>query len=225
MRKHLLWMTLAAVFGCGCSQMALVPYEKVEKTNSVRVRLNSGQKVEGTVLKSDPVQIILGRPDGESVAIPRDRVAAIRRKAPVSDEFGRGITEEEIRLVQTGRKTAVYGIGGGTLSLGFSFFAGSLLGHASSNGGAMLAGTAALGTALGSALFLRAGQQRDRQAAIEAIRIKRRNVELRPDTSPEGPEELQNRIEEERRMREEARRQREELLREIESGRKNQPAR
>jgi hypothetical protein len=225
MRKPILWITFTAVFVCGCSQMALVPYEKVEKTNSVRVRLDSGQKVEGTVLKVDPVQIILSRPDGGSVAVPRDRVGSIRRKTPVEDEFGRSISEEEIHSVQNGRKTAVYGIGGGTLSLGFSFFAGSLLGHASSNGGAMLAGTAVIGTALGSALFMKAGHRRDRQAAIEAIRIKRRNIEISPGTSSEGPEELRNRIEEERRMREEARRQREELLREIENGRKNQPVR
>jgi len=203
--------------------MAMVPYEKVEKTNRVSVRLNSGQAVEGTVLKSDPVQIILSRPDGGSVAIPRERVTAVRRKPPVVDEFGRGITEEEIRSVQTGRRAAVYGIGGGALSLGFSFFAGSLIGHASPDGGTILAGTAVLGTALGSALFLRAGHRRDRQAAIEAIRIKRRNVEIPSDPSSGGERDLRTRIEAERRKREEARRQREELLREIETGKKNQP--
>ncbi len=225
MSKSILWMTFTAVWICGCSQMAVVPYEKVEKTNSLSVRLDSGRSIEGTVIKADPVQIILDRPDGGSVAVPRDRIASIRRKPPVSDEFGRGISEEEIRSVQTGRKAAVHGIGGGTLSLGFSFFAGSLLGHSSANGGAVLAATAALGTGLGTAFFLKTGRQKDRQAAIETIRLKRRNIETRPDSSAAGPEELRKRIDEERRMREEARRQREELLREIESGSRNTPDR
>lgn len=218
MRKSIPWFLLATVWICGCSQMAVVPYEKVEKTNRVSVRLDSDRKVEGTVIKADPVQIILNRPDGGSVAVPRDRIAVIRRKPPVSDEFGRGISEEEIRSVQTGRRAAVYGVGGGSLSLGFSFFAGSLLGHSSANGGAVLAATAALGTGLGTAFFLKAGRQKDRQAAIETIRLRRRNAATRPDSPAPGPEEIRNRIEEERRMREEARRQREELLREIESG-------
>ncbi|MBN2201822.1 hypothetical protein JW777_07720 [bacterium] len=225
MRKRTLWMTLAAFWICGCSQMAFVPYERVEKTNRLSVRLDSGQKVEGTVIKADPVQIILSRPDGGSVAVPRDRIASIRRKPPVSDEFGRGISEEEISSVQTGRKAAVYGVGGGTLSLGFSFFAGSLLGHSSANGGAILAATAALGSGIGTAFFLKAGRQKDRLAAIETIRLRRRNAGTRPDSSAADPEELRTRIEEERRMREEARRQREELLREIESGGRNTPDR
>jgi hypothetical protein len=225
MKTPVRWIVIAALLCAGCSQMAVVPYEQVEKTNRVRVRLNSGPAVEGTVLKADPVQLILNRPGGGSIAIPRERVASVRRMTPVRDEFGRGISEEEIRSGRTGRRSAVYAVGGGALSLGFSFFAGSLLGHASPNGGAVLAGTAAAGTALGTVLFSRAGRARDRQAAIDDIRIRRRNVDPRPDAAAGEGEDLNARIERERRMREAARREREELLREIESGKQDRPTR
>jgi len=134
----------------------------------------------------------------------------------VYDDFGNGISEEEIRMHLSKKNTTIYGIGGGLLSFGISFFMGSLVGQSLDQGSRIFAATTVGGTGLGTWLFLHAGRNKDRNEAIQAIRIQRKNREfpVQEKTSPQkSPLEL---IEIEKQKREEMRKQREQLLKELE---------
>jgi uncharacterized membrane protein YgdD (TMEM256/DUF423 family) len=200
----------------GCAQRIPVLYDKVEQTNYVEVTLLSGKKIEGTVLKLQPHQLTLQQKKYGPRAISKSSIRSIRRKSPVYDDFGNGISEEEIRSVQTTKNTLIYGIGGGMLSLGASFFIGSLAAQDSTNSATVLTATTAAGGGLGTYLFVRAGKAKDRKDAIETIREKRRSVELKEDEEiRKTPDGLSDLIEKEKKKQEELRIQREKILREL----------
>jgi hypothetical protein len=216
--QHVIWVTTGMLLQ-GCSHFSAIRYDQAEKTNTVRARLRTGKTVEGSVMKTDPYHLTILRKDRQVLSIQRDDILVIRRKPPVVDDFGKGISEEEIALASKKKNTVIYGIGGGALSFGFSFFAGSMLGRSSESGGALLAGTALTGTAAGTVLFIRAGKSLDRKEAIASIKGERRNLEAKPDEPKKNPEDIRRLVEAERKKREDARLQREELLQELEKAR------
>ena len=196
----------------GCAKRSLIPYEQVEKTNYVFVKLTTGEKIKGTAVKSEPHQIVVLLKNSEERVIPKSTVRTIHRKPPVSDDFGRGISEEEIKAVQTNKNSVIYGLGGGALSFGVSFFIGSAV----QGSGTTLAATSALGGGLGTLLFIQAGRSKDRGNAIESIQQRRRSVELKneaPDTQTK--DDLQKQLEMEKKKQEELRKQREKLLHDL----------
>ncbi len=213
-RKH---TGLIAIFLLlGCSQFSYVPFDQVEPTNTVRIKLQTGQKIEGTVIKKEPYHLELKTQAHGDTLIPKGAIRSLYRKPPVYDDFGNGISEEEIRMHLSKKNTTIYGIGGGLLSFGISFFMGSLVGQSLDQGSRIFAATTVGGTGLGTWLFLHAGRNKDRNEAIQAIRIQRKNREfpVQEKTSPQkSPLEL---IEIEKQKREEMRKQREQLLKELE---------
>jgi len=217
-RLHVMVTGFALVFA-GCAHYSPVEYRDVEKTNTVSVLLQSGATVRGTVQRIEPHQIVLMTDGRETAQVQKSSIRSIRRKPPVQDDFGQGISEQEIGRYKTNRNTVVYGIGGGLLSFGASFFAGSLLGHASESGGTVLAATAASGTLVGTVLFLRAGRNQDRKTAIEEIREIRRSADVTvPDAEkpPTDSTDVQHMLDVEKQKQDELRKQREELLRQLE---------
>jgi len=222
LRRYFLLAVLVLFIFAGCAQRVLVKYNQVERTNRVKITLTSGRKIEGTVVKVDPSQLTLIKRNRQLRTIPRSSVRYIKRKPPVYDDFGRGISEEEIQSIKTNKNTLIYGIGGGALSFGASFFVGSLIvGESKENGGAILGTTTLLGGGLGTGLFIRAGSIRDRQKAIEKIREKRRSIKLKQEgVQKKSPDEMKKLLEQEKRKQEQLRKQREELLRKLEIERK-----
>jgi len=199
-----------------CAKRIPVTYERVERTNRVEVTLVSGNKIEGTVSKIEPHQLTLLLKGRKLGVISKSSLRSIKRKPPVYDDFGGGISEEEIHSVETNRNTLIYGIGGGALSFGVSFFVGSLVSKSmEENGGAVLASTTAAGGVLGTGLFRRAGKAKDRRVAVENIREKRRSVELKKEEKTKTPDELQKQLEEEKKKQEELRKERERILRQL----------
>ena len=222
LRGTLRCLLLGLMISTACAKRIYdVSYDDVQKTNRVEVVLVSGRKVEGTIVNVEPHQLTLLMKDRKVGRIAKSSVRSIRRRPPVYDDFGRGISEEEIESVKTNRNAIIYGVGGGALSVGISFFAGSTAGKNASNGGTILAASTIGGGGLGTYLFVRAGKGKDRKDAIETIRDKRRSEEV---TEEEGEDqslqELKNRLEEEKKKQEELREQREQLLRELETKKK-----
>lgn len=205
----------------GCSRYSLVDYRDVDKTNSVTVVLNSGAQISGTVMSIEPYQIVLQGKKDETVTVQKSAVRTIKRKQPVLDDFGNGISEQEIQHAQTKRNTLIYGIGGGALSLGASFFLGSMIANASERGGAGLAATAGGGTVLGTALFLHAGKNKDRQTAIRKVRDFRRSLEINPSREKKTPEQMQQMLDSERQKQEDLRKERENLLKQLQQPQTN----
>jgi small nuclear ribonucleoprotein (snRNP)-like protein len=200
-----------------------VSYDDVQKTNRVEVVLVSGKKVEGTIVNVEPHQLTLLLKDRKVGRIAKSSIRSIRRRQPIYDDFGRGISEEEIESVQTNRNAIIYGVGGGALSVGISFFVGSTAGKDASNGGTILAASTIGGGGLGTYLFVRAGKGKDRKDAIETIRVKRRSEAVTEEKGgDQSLQELRDRLEEEKKKQEDLRKQREELLRELETKKKKE---
>ncbi len=217
LRSSLLLVVLGLFIFAGCAQRILVKYDQVERTNRVKIVLTSGKKIEGTVVKADPYQLTLIKKNRQLKTVPRSSIRYIKRQPPVYDDFGRGISEEEIQSVKTNKNTLIYGVGGGALSFGASFFVGSLVvGQSKENGGTILGATTLLGGGLGTGLFIHAGNARDRREAMEKIREKRRSVKLkRGEVQKKSPDDMQKFLEQEKKKQEQLRKQREELLRQL----------
>ncbi|HDQ45642.1 MAG TPA: hypothetical protein ENN17_09145 [bacterium] len=220
LKKHAVLM-LGILLVTGCAKRMLVPVGQVEKSNDVEVRLRTGERLTGTVIRKDPHQLVLSLNDGATVPVPYSAVQTIRRKPPVYDNLGKPISEIEIGRGTTHRHATVYGIGGGLLTIGGSFFAGSLIANETDGGAGVIAATVGGGGGLGTFLFLRAGKARDREEAIARIRRERQlSIEVRQDRESElDPESYRERLIEEKQKQEELRREREHLLRELEKTR------
>lgn len=203
---------------CHCSKYSHVRYGEIEETNSVEITLTSGNKVEGTILYSEPHQLTILEKDRQQRVVGKSAIRSIRRRQPIKDEFGRGISEEEIAAVKTSKNTLIYGIGGGVLSFGSSFFLGSLTSHSmAEDGGTALAASTAVGGGLGTLLFVRAGIAKDRKDAIQFIRDERRTMEYKKEAqTDETQNEIQKLMNEEKGKQEALRKEREKLLRELE---------
>ena len=217
-KKSLIGM-LMLVFLAGCAKYQMVPYEEVRESNFVRVKLQNGHKVEGSVTRTEPHQLTLQKADNSASYLPKAEIVGIDRKPPVYDDFKKGISEPEIAAIQTNKNALIYGIGGGVLSVGASFFVGSMVSkNMDENGGAVLYGTTALGGGLGTYLFIQAGHTKDRQVAVETIRHQRVSAEYkrRGMEEPQTDEAKQKQIEAEKKRQQDLRKERERLLKELE---------
>jgi hypothetical protein len=150
--------------------------------------------------------------NGDEKIVPKSTIQSIRRKPPLYDDFGKGISEEEIKAVKTNKHTVIYGLGGGVLSLGVSFFVGSAI----QGSGSTLTVTMLAGGGLGTAFFINGGRLKDRRDAIEKIRQRRRSIELKnEEINVQTPDALQKQLEAEKKKQEDLRKQREQLLRDL----------
>jgi len=222
-RKTAVFICVAAglmVIG-GCAHWQKVTYSDVKPENTARILLVSGEAVQGTVKKIEPHQIIVQQPD-KILRISKTSVNSIKIAPPVYDDFGRCISEQEIKSVKTNKNAVIYGIGGGALSFGSSFFLGSMLaGEDTSKSSTTLLGTTAAGTGIGTLLFVRAGMAKDRNDAIEKIRETRREKSLKKNNEDTSEQKnLQKMIESEKARQEKLQKEREELLKKLQQKKK-----
>ncbi len=208
-------LAVCMIFVIGCGNRALVNYGQVNETNYVYTKLVTGKTYEGTVLKSEPHQLVLKLKDGTQKSISKSSVESIKRKPPVSDDYGKGISEDEIKQNMQNKNAAVYGIGGGILSFGASFFAGSMVGNSMDNGGSVMLATTAAGGGLGTLMFVKAGKAKDREEAIMRIQDERRSQSIDMQAAPEKEDDLEKTILEEKNKQEQLRKEREELLKQL----------
>ncbi len=199
----------------GCGNRSIVNYNSVNETNYVYVKLLSGKSVQGTVINSEPHQLTIKTREGLTQRIIKSNIKSIKRKPPVTDDFGKGISEHEIQANQDNKNTLVYGIGGGIMSFGASFFAGSMAGNSMEDGSSILVPTTVAGGGLGTLLFVNAGKAKDREEAIEFIQEKRRMISIENDEIDKPDAVIEQELIEEKKKQEELRQKREELLKKL----------
>ena len=200
----------------GCSSYQLAAYDDVTETNFVEVTLLSGRKVRGTVLKAEPHQMTLYQRYYKPRIVPKSTIRSIKRKPPIQDEFGNGISEEEIQAVQTSRNAVIYGIGGGMLGFGSSFFLSSSLVHSEESAETIIPIATLGGGSLMTYFFVRAGKARDREDAILLMKDIRREEKLNNlKKEKKSSSEILDEIEKEKIQREELRKRREQILKEL----------
>lgn len=101
------------------------------------------------------------------------------KRIPAYDEARKPITDREIKQNKTSKNLLIYALGGGSLSFGASFFIGTLIdrGVSDDRNNAALWGTTAAGTVLGTFIFAKQGNTKDRNDAIEMAReIRKKNA-------------------------------------------------
>lgn len=215
MRTLITCVLLISIFTIGCGNRSTVNYNSVEDTNYVYLKLLTGKSVEGSVLKSEPHQLTLKTKDGSTKNIMKSNIKAVKRKPPVKDDYGKGISEDEIKARQENKNTMVYGIGGGLMSFGASFFAGSMIGNSMDDGSSIIAATTVAGGGLGTLLFVNAGKAKDRQEAIESIQDERRMVSIKKGKTQKSDTEVKDELSEEKAKQEKLRQEREKLLKKL----------
>ncbi|MFC1569774.1 hypothetical protein ACFL4L_06030 [bacterium] len=202
----------------GCTKQVLVPYHDVEKNNWITATLDSGEKIEGNVLRAEPHLITIRNRNGRHVAIEASRIQKIKRIPPEYDDFGIALSEDEINKEKTNKNATIYGIGGGLLSFGASFFVGSMIAQKADDGGTVMAAVTGAGGILGTTLFVQAGKRQDRKEAVQRIRGDRNSTQIMRKKQILPASAKTN---EEKKKLEDLRRQREKLLRELEKNKKN----
>jgi len=161
----------------GCVKRIPLNYEQTRPNSLVQIKTVTGKTCEGLVRNKKPsfVVIQVDKNDRNKIAkINRDDIASIiGQKEYVYDAAGNVISDWEIDRVKKNKHLLLYAIGGGGISLGASFFIGSLINRGIDDvdqGNNAMWATTAVGTTIGTILFSRAGSQKDRLAAIDQIR-------------------------------------------------------
>jgi hypothetical protein len=128
-------------------------------------------------------------------------------RLPMVDEMGKPVAKTEIDQKRSTKNFWLFTIGGGALSFGASFFAGSLVDRSgNSDNHTALWIVTGTGTLLGTALFAHTGSVRDFNLALEAVKESRKEmVNQRIVEEQKRQEELateKRRLEEERQHQE-----------------------
>ena len=178
--KHLILYflvgSLVTIFSC--AKRIPISYEKVKPNALVKIQTFSGQTCDGLIQEKEIDHLLLkvNQHDNQLTTIKREDIAKITGREFVYDGIGEIISEWEIQESKKNKNFLLYTIGGTGLCFGASFFIGSLIHRKlddNENGGKILWGTTALGTAVGTYFFAMTGRKRDRYLAIEQIREQR----------------------------------------------------
>lgn len=178
--RHLILYFLVGslLMNFGCAKRIPINYDEIKPNALVKIHTFSGQTCNGVIQekKIDYLLLKIDRNDNHLTTIKREEIASITGHEFVYDGVGEIISEWEIQENQRNKNFLLYTVGGVGLSFGASFFIGSLI-HRNlddaENGGKVLWGTTALGTAAGTYLFAKTGKKKDRYFAIEQIREER----------------------------------------------------
>lgn len=164
----------------GCAKRAILSYDQAPPMALVEIGTVSGHTFNGTIEEKNSESLFLRtKKNNRSLTrINRDEIIWISGKAFVYDGAGKIIPESEIQAQKKNNNFLIYTIGGAGLSFGASFFIGSLIHRGmddEENGRKVMWTTTALGSAVGTLLFVKSGKNRDRNIAIESIREQRFN--------------------------------------------------
>ncbi len=183
MSKKLLMPTVLALgllTMVGCASKLQLSYEQTKPHALVEIKTVTGNSCQGLVRAKKPSFLVIqtDKNNNKKLAkINREDIASITgEKNCVYDGADNIISKWEIDSVKTNNNLWLFAIGGGGLSFGASFFAGSLINRGTEDveqGKQLMWATTAVGTTVGTFLFARAGARRDRLVAIETIRNQR----------------------------------------------------
>ena len=143
------------------------------------------------------------------------------------DEVNQPITENEVKAKKSSKNLLLYSLGGGALSFGASFFAGSMVdrGLDSDSRTALWVITGA-GTLAGTAVFAHTGSVRDFNQAVEAVKDDRKEL---VDQQILGEKKKQENLTTQRKKLEDERKrqemEREKLLQQIREKQSQEPER
>ena len=200
-------LTIFTLF-LGCSNQVALQKSNLQPEQVVTAKLTSGEQVTGTIADVTDQSVTIYTQKNVNRKLELSQISELSGPAPVYDASGKIISEKEIARVKTNKRFWTYTLSGGLVSAGASFFLSSMIARSSSDdidAPVTIAGTAA-GTLVGGYLFSRWGKQKDREEAIDNIRLSRGSENLSGiEAEREKQEQLEKqlqRIKEERQQQE-----------------------
>ena len=194
-----LFVLFVSIVLTGCSNQVILDKSTLDQNQTVTVSLRSGNNISGTISKIEDGALIIRDSAGKTWRAKNDAIVGISGPQPVYDNNNQLITENEILLNKNSSNKWIYLASGGVLSMGASFFLSSMISRGfddDSRDPIIIGGTAA-GTVLGAVIFSRIGAKKDRQEAIEMIKIRRgANAEDQIMLEKERKEQIEKEIEE-----------------------------
>ena len=161
----------------GCSSRIVFPVNDLQVKQTVNMQLRSGESITGDLEQIDDTIIVITEENGNNRRVNKRDILQVTGTEPVYDIQDNIISESEIEREKNNSRTWLYTIGGGGLSMGASFFLGSMvsrIGDGDIEDG-MIWGITGVGTAIGTYLFANKGAEKDRLLAIDRINGKRTN--------------------------------------------------
>jgi hypothetical protein len=172
--RYLSSLIITVLFFCGCSQQSSLRRSELRQGQTVELTMNTGKSVQGDIAKIEDDALVIKDSDGQAWRAKDEAIIAIQGPEPVLDLKGNVISESEIQSRKGSKNTMLFTLSGAGLTLGASFFLSSMISRADEeNRDPIIYGGTAAGTALGTYLFYRMGKRKDREAAIEEIRLSR----------------------------------------------------
>jgi len=181
----------------GCSQQSSLRRSELREGQTVELTLNNGKSVQGDIAKIEDDALVIKDDDDQAWRAKNEAIAAIHGSEPVLDLKGNVIPESEIQARKGSKNTLLFSLSGAGLSLGASFFLSSMISRADEeNRDPIIFGGTAAGTAVGTYLFYRMGKRKDREQAIEEVRLSRGGLgESLIEEERQRKEELEKEIE------------------------------
>lgn len=178
MRQILVAVVVIVVISMGCSSRVLLSTNDLQERQTVKLELRSGESVKGKIVRCDDQILVVKDGKGKQWRAKKSDIVRVTGPEPVYDFTNKIISEDEIaRQKTTSNNALLYSFAGGGLSLGASFFIGSMISRAG-NGDlrdGMIWGITGVGTVVGTYLFAKKGAKKDRLIAIDKIKEQRAN--------------------------------------------------
>jgi len=196
-RQLMLVVVMGILIAAGCSSQKLLSEKGLQEHQTVKIELGSGESVEGEIAKNDAATLVIKDHKSKFWRANKSDIVRISGPVPVYDYENKIISEQEISQNKKSTQTWYYVLGGGVLSLGSSFFLGSMISRAGDGDlrDGVIWSVAGVGTAVGAFLFARKGSRKDRLIAIDDIREKRANgVESELDLEQERKRQIHEEI-------------------------------
>lgn len=191
-------LSLQLVVGAvSCSNRIALSGDRLMEKQTVTIKMKSGRKIAGEIREISDKEIILIDDTGQEWAADRMQISKITGPMPVLDNNNQIISEREIKEYKTKNNFWLFTISGGLLSAGCGFFLSSMISRANDEqrNPIIIGGTAAA-TVLGSYWFARLGLQKDRQKAINKIRLIREMDEQYISEEERKKQQIEQEIEE-----------------------------
>jgi hypothetical protein len=161
----------------GCSSRVLFSKNEIQEHQTVKLEMRSGESVKGEIVQIDDETLVIKDDHGKNWRAKKSEVALITGPTPVLDFENKIISEKDIAREKGTSKTWLYAVGGGGLSLGASFFAGSMISRAGDGDlrDGTIWGFTSVCTVIGTYFFSKKGTKKDRLIAIESLKAQRAN--------------------------------------------------
>lgn len=214
-------VVLLFVLIISCStQQVLLDHRDFHPNQTVNIKTRDGEQISGIVTHANADAVLLRDTTGKQRGFLTKNIVSATGPNPVLNDNGIIVSEAEIDSIQTATHVTTFAIVGGFMSGGVSYLFSRMINNEilKSHRDAPLYIATVTGVSLGTILFARAGDRKDREKAIENVLTARTDLKYNislPDL--EDDKYLKEKIDEIMKDRQEKEKEIQQLNNELES--------